>query len=110
MPKPQPSYMNKVDQIPPEVVDKLIFVYQKENLTLTEIAAKMDMEWWTIKTEEERAGIWGKMPGVFSLKPLCFLQNRVVGEFQAAVDEAGPLNQTAASRQGATRSQKRSEL
>jgi len=57
LPKPQPSYMSKVDQIPPEVVDKLIFMYQEENLTLMEIANKMDMEWWTVKELFKKHGI-----------------------------------------------------
>lgn len=49
--------MSKVDHISLEIVDKLIDMYQEENLTLIEIAGKMDMEWWTVKEVFKKHGI-----------------------------------------------------
>lgn len=57
LPKPQPSYINKVDQVPPEVVNKLIYMYRGKNLTLMEIADKMGMKWWTVKEVFKKYGI-----------------------------------------------------
>jgi len=57
LPKTQPRYLTKVDQIPPEVVDKLIDMYQKDRLTLMQIAEKMGMEWWTVKEVFKKHGI-----------------------------------------------------
>jgi len=57
LPQPEPNYLSKVDQIPQNVVDKLIYMYQEENFTLMQIATKMGMEWWTVKQVFKKYGI-----------------------------------------------------